>query len=127
MFLNKIESVGVDQTILGRMLGYGDIKIRGTGGSLEPFRHVSSPLQFRNQIQEQIGKSFHVSVASSSCHLFSYSTAIPQRLCTLPVGINCNITARILSIGQLFAVVAIVQTGGPSSTQETAEIEVSHT
>ena len=58
MFLNKIESVGVDQTILGRMLGYGDIVIRGTGGSLEPFRRVSSPLQFRNEIQEQIGRSF---------------------------------------------------------------------
>jgi uncharacterized membrane protein YdbT with pleckstrin-like domain len=58
MFLNKIESVGVDQNVAGRMLGYGDIVIRGTGGSLEPFRRVSAPLQFRNQIQEQIGKSF---------------------------------------------------------------------
>ena len=58
MFLNKIESVGVDQTILGRIFGYGTIVIRGTGGSLEPFDRVSAPLQFRNQIQEQIGKSF---------------------------------------------------------------------
>jgi uncharacterized membrane protein YdbT with pleckstrin-like domain len=58
MFLNKIESVGVDQNIVGRILGYGDIVIRGTGGSLEPFRGVSSPLEFRRQIQEQIGKSF---------------------------------------------------------------------
>lgn len=58
MFLNKVESVGVDQTIAGRMLGYGDVVIRGTGGSLEPFRRVSAPLEFRRQIQEQIGKSF---------------------------------------------------------------------
>jgi len=58
MFLNKIESVGVDQNVAGRMLGYGDIVIRGTGGSLEPFRRVSAPLEFRRQIQEQIGKSF---------------------------------------------------------------------
>lgn len=58
MFLNKIESVGVDQNISGRILNYGDIVIRGTGGSLEPFRHVSHPLEFRRQIQEQIGKSF---------------------------------------------------------------------
>jgi hypothetical protein len=58
MFLNKIESVGVDQTIGGRILGYGTIVIRGTGGSLEPFHRVSAPLQFRKQIQEQIGQSF---------------------------------------------------------------------
>ena len=58
MFLNKIESVGVDQTVVGRMFGYGDIVIRGTGGSLEPFRGVSNPLEFRRQIQEQIGQAF---------------------------------------------------------------------
>jgi uncharacterized membrane protein YdbT with pleckstrin-like domain len=56
MFLNKIESVGVDQSITGRILGFGTIVIRGTGGSLEPFHRVSSPLRFRNQIQEQIGR-----------------------------------------------------------------------
>jgi uncharacterized membrane protein YdbT with pleckstrin-like domain len=58
MFLNKIESVAVDQTIPGRMFGYGTIVIRGTGGSLEPFGGVSAPLEFRRQIQEQIGISF---------------------------------------------------------------------
>lgn len=66
MFLNKIESVGVDQSVLGRMLGYGDIVIRGTGGSLEPFRHVAHPLEFRNQIQEQIGNSFQPGVARNN-------------------------------------------------------------
>ena len=58
MFLNKIESVGVDQSIAGRLLGYGTIVIRGTGGSLEPFDRISAPLEFRKQIQEQIGKAF---------------------------------------------------------------------
>jgi len=58
MFLNKIESVGVDQSILGRIFGYGSIVIRGTGGSLEPFDRVSAPLEFRRRIQEEIGKSF---------------------------------------------------------------------
>jgi uncharacterized membrane protein YdbT with pleckstrin-like domain len=66
MFLNKIESVGVDQSIAGRILGYGTIVIRGTGGSLEPFHRVSSPLHFRNQIQEQIGKSFGPLTQSTS-------------------------------------------------------------
>jgi uncharacterized membrane protein YdbT with pleckstrin-like domain len=58
MFLNKIESVGVEQSIIGRVFGYGTIIIRGTGGSLEPFDNVSAPLEFRRQVQEQIGKSF---------------------------------------------------------------------
>jgi uncharacterized membrane protein YdbT with pleckstrin-like domain len=56
MFLNKIESVGVDQSIAGRILGYGTVVIRGTGGSLEPFHHVLNPLRFRREIQEQIGR-----------------------------------------------------------------------
>src|SRR5262249_37609085 len=34
MFLNKIESVGVEQSITARIFGYGTIIIRGTGGSL---------------------------------------------------------------------------------------------
>jgi uncharacterized membrane protein YdbT with pleckstrin-like domain len=57
MFLAKIESVAVDQSIAGRMMGYGTIVIRGTGGSLEPFSDISRPLEFRRQIQEQIGVS----------------------------------------------------------------------
>ncbi len=55
MFLNKIESVGVDQTVWGRMLGYGSIAVHGTGGSSEPFQNISRPLDLRHQIQEQIG------------------------------------------------------------------------
>ena len=66
MFLNKIESVGVDQSIVGRILDYGTIVIRGTGGSLEPFHRVSAPLRFRRQIQEQIGKSFEPLTPSTS-------------------------------------------------------------
>jgi uncharacterized membrane protein YdbT with pleckstrin-like domain len=57
MFLAKIESVGVDQTIIGRIFGYGSIELRGTGGSLEPFENISQPLEFRRQIQQQIGRS----------------------------------------------------------------------
>jgi uncharacterized membrane protein YdbT with pleckstrin-like domain len=56
MFLSKIESVGVDQTILGRVFGYGSIVLRGTGGSSEPFHKISHPLEFRRQIQEQISR-----------------------------------------------------------------------
>ena len=66
MFLNKIESVGVDQSIVGRIMDYGTIVIRGTRGSLEPFHRVSAPLRFRRQIKEQIGKSFEPLTPSKS-------------------------------------------------------------
>ena len=53
LFLSKVESVGVEQGLLGRMLGYGSIVVRGTGGTAEPFRKVHSPLEFRRQVQQQ--------------------------------------------------------------------------
>ena len=47
---SKVESVDVDQTLLARLLGFGTITVRGTGGSLEPIRLVSDPLSFRSHI-----------------------------------------------------------------------------
>ena len=47
---DKVESVDVDQTLLGRILGYGTIIVRGTGGSLEPIRTIGDPLTFRSYI-----------------------------------------------------------------------------
>jgi len=46
----KVESVAVDQTILGRIFGYGTIIVRGTGSTLEPIRDISDPLTFRSHI-----------------------------------------------------------------------------
>jgi uncharacterized membrane protein YdbT with pleckstrin-like domain len=50
MHLDKVESVDVDQSILGRILGYGDIIIRGVGASLEPLRNIESPIEFRSHV-----------------------------------------------------------------------------
>lgn len=52
MNLGKIESVNVDQSILGRILGYGTITIIGTGGTRESFRDIREPLAFRKKFQE---------------------------------------------------------------------------
>jgi uncharacterized membrane protein YdbT with pleckstrin-like domain len=56
MLLNKVESIEVNETTGGRMLGYGTIVMIGTGGTSEPFRKVAHPLEFRNQVQQQIEK-----------------------------------------------------------------------
>jgi membrane protein YdbS with pleckstrin-like domain/DNA-directed RNA polymerase subunit RPC12/RpoP len=52
--LTKIETIRVEQGILGRALDYGTIVISGTGGSKEPFRTIASPMEFRRKVQEQI-------------------------------------------------------------------------
>jgi len=52
MNLKKIESVNVDQGILGRMLGYGTVVVIGTGGTKEPFAGISDPMTFRKKFQE---------------------------------------------------------------------------
>lgn len=50
VLLSKVESIGVDQGILGKMLGYGTIIVAGTGGTKEPFVQVENPLEFRRQV-----------------------------------------------------------------------------
>jgi len=52
MNLQKIETVNVNQGILGRMLGYGTITIVGTGGTKESFPRIANPLEFRKKFQE---------------------------------------------------------------------------
>jgi uncharacterized membrane protein YdbT with pleckstrin-like domain len=50
MNMDKVESVDVDQTILGRFLNFGNVTIRGTGAGIEPLFNVEAPLQFRNHV-----------------------------------------------------------------------------
>jgi uncharacterized membrane protein YdbT with pleckstrin-like domain len=50
MHMDKVESVDVDQTIWGRMLGYGTVTIHGTGARWDPIPRIEDPLAFRNAI-----------------------------------------------------------------------------
>jgi len=50
MSLDKVESVDVNQTILGRILNYGSVTIRGVGEGVETIKTIASPLAFRNSI-----------------------------------------------------------------------------
>jgi len=52
--LAKVEGVGVDQTLTGRMLGFGTITVTGTGGTKEEFDRIADPLEFRRQVQSAI-------------------------------------------------------------------------
>jgi hypothetical protein len=54
LLLDKVESIGVEEGILGRMLGYGTAVVRGTGGTPQRFRLVRQPKEFRRQVQQRI-------------------------------------------------------------------------
>jgi uncharacterized membrane protein YdbT with pleckstrin-like domain len=47
---SKVETVGVNQSLLGRFLGFGTVTVRGTGGSFEPIPFIGDPLTFRSHI-----------------------------------------------------------------------------
>jgi len=50
MNLDKVESVDVVQSILGRILGYGNVTILGVGEGRKTIGMIAAPLQFRNNI-----------------------------------------------------------------------------
>lgn len=56
IFLDKVESVLVNQSLVGRWLDYGNVTVRGTGGSWEPFKEIENPLLLRRHVQEQLEK-----------------------------------------------------------------------
>ena len=55
VMLSRVESIGVEESFWGRMLGYGSVTVRGTGGTPESFVMISHPQEFRRSVQAQIG------------------------------------------------------------------------
>jgi len=54
LLLRQVEALSVDQTLGGRMLGYGTITLSGTGGVREIYHRVREPLELRRRIQGQV-------------------------------------------------------------------------
>ena len=54
LLLKKVETVGVNQGVIGRMLNYGTIVVVGSGGTREPFNKMANPLQFRKEVLSEI-------------------------------------------------------------------------
>ncbi|RYE37408.1 MAG: PH domain-containing protein [Hyphomicrobiales bacterium] len=50
MNLDRVESIDVEQSIPGRILGYGNVVIRGVGDGGKVIKKIAAPLQFRNHI-----------------------------------------------------------------------------
>ena len=58
LLLGKVESIGVQQTLPGRLLNYGDLVVTGTGGVREVFPRVHDPIEFRNHVQQASLRAF---------------------------------------------------------------------
>ena len=54
IFLQRIESVQVAQSVFGRIMNYGIVTIGGVGGSKDMFYYIPRPLVFRQKIQERL-------------------------------------------------------------------------
>ena len=52
--LDKIEAIEINEEILGRLFGYGKIRIIGANGSFVLFEAVSNPLELKKQIEEMM-------------------------------------------------------------------------
>ena len=52
--LAKVEAIRLSQSILGRIMNYGDLEVTGTGGTEEVLRFIPDPLLFRKSVQEQL-------------------------------------------------------------------------
>jgi uncharacterized membrane protein YdbT with pleckstrin-like domain len=48
----RIESYNVDQSILGRIFGYGTLVVNGTGTGHEVIEMIDNPLEFRRKALE---------------------------------------------------------------------------
>lgn len=52
--LEKVDSVAVDQTFLGRVLNFGNVTVHGTGINATPIKMIADPLAFRRKVEQAI-------------------------------------------------------------------------
>jgi uncharacterized membrane protein YdbT with pleckstrin-like domain len=47
---DKIESIDVSQSVLGRLLDFGAVAVKGTGGGIEAIQNVAAPFELRRHV-----------------------------------------------------------------------------
>ena len=50
--LTKIESIRVEQSVMGRVFGYGSVYVTGTGSTMDPIPFIAEPIRFRQAVQQ---------------------------------------------------------------------------
>jgi uncharacterized membrane protein YdbT with pleckstrin-like domain len=54
VLLPRVESIGIKETLMGRMLGYGTVMVRGIGGTCESFEKIRRPEELKRQVGNQL-------------------------------------------------------------------------
>ena len=91
MALDKVESVDVNQSILGRILNYGDVTVLGVGEGKETIATIASPLEFRNAHHRAIGRGIiHGHAAEFSRRQFASAPARRSTPPRSPNSPNCR-------------------------------------
>lgn len=57
LMMNKVEGATIDQTVMGRLLGYGTLMVKGTGGGISPIDHVAKPFLFHSYLMNSVNES----------------------------------------------------------------------
>ena len=52
ILLAKVESIGINQNILGRIMNFGSVTVVGTGGTKEIFRTIASPVEVKKKVNK---------------------------------------------------------------------------
>lgn len=74
--LTKVESVSVKQGFLGRMFGYGDVVISGSGGNDAVMKGVKDPLVFRSRVDEACERRQEIEVRVSGIKEFNVDPSV---------------------------------------------------
>ena len=56
LLLSKVETVEIKQGVLGRILGFGNVSLTGTGSSSLVFNTISNPMKVKNNIESLLNK-----------------------------------------------------------------------
>ena len=49
---SKVESYNINQSVFGRLFGYGTLEVNGTGGGITPVPGIDGPMEFRRKAME---------------------------------------------------------------------------
>lgn len=54
--LNSIVQISIEQTLLGQILGYGNVIVSSIGGAMDLFTDLDSPQRFQRAVHEALDK-----------------------------------------------------------------------
>ncbi len=52
--LARVTGLNVEQSVMGRVLNYGNVVVRGMGGDMTPIPAINDPIAFRHQVLGEV-------------------------------------------------------------------------